>query len=353
MLMRSRGAWIAGGLLALLGLAAAPLGGGPVTHLLAWGAAEELRTVAGDQIRQRQPLGLNTVFGVSGDRLATISQRDVGGHVVAHLMLFDAKTGSLLAERDIDAPVMTAMSPQRLVVLRPHEDALYFVTQDVSARSISDHLTRFELKTGKMSRFEIPADLTNPWPFEFGDLVGVYSPGRGEIAILKDDTLKEVVPPRVRPPAMDTGPPTVAIGLPGVGIARVTLSGKVEIFDPAKAGAPPIRTLELGTPVAEPQAAMLDGKPVLVYAEARQGARSKNALTALVIYDPVAGKAVWRKQLPWLARTFTVSSDATLFRLIPLMGLNLTYYDRKSDAFTKSVALKPRELERLIIIPSD
>ena len=325
-----------------------------VSYLIGRNDVEELRRVVGDQVAQRHRLGLSTVFGVEDDRLATIAQRDEGGRGVQHLTIFDLKTGSIVSERNVEPRLLTWMSgPERVVLPRPREEAVYFVTLEVEGDSVHSALARLDLKKGAVTKFRIPDEVSNARPFDVGDMVGVYSWNHGAIAVLKDGGLKVIAP--AGGTARSVVAPAVVssvLGLPGVGVVRVALSGKAEVFDPGKAAPSPPRALTFDTPVAEPQAATFEGKPVLVYGEAQRGAMRKTVISSLVIYDPVAGKPLWKKKLPWLARTFTVSPDASLFRLIPLTALQLTYYDRKSDSFTKSVSFRPREVENVVIVPS-
>src|SRR5712692_2107786 len=91
---------------------------GRTSYLIGRGQVEELRRVVGDQVRQRYPLGLSTVFGVSAslDSLATIAQRNEAGRGAQHLTVFDLKTGSILTERTVEPRLMTWMSgPERVL----------------------------------------------------------------------------------------------------------------------------------------------------------------------------------------------------------------------------------------------
>ena len=325
-----------------------------VTFLIARGEVEELRMVVGDKVHRRHPLGFNTVFGVSADKLVTISQREEAGRAVQRLTVFDLHTGSVLSERPVEARLMTWLSgPERVVLVPPKEDAAYFAVLEVSGDSVATALARFDLRTGKVGTFRIPEEVPNPRPFEVAGGVGVYSWNHGAMALL-DGVFRTIVTKVERPSTLvDPSARNACLSLPGVGVLRVTFSGKLELFDPAPVEGASPRVLSLGTGVVGPEAATFDGKPVLVFGEAVRGAMGRAAVSALVVYDPIAGKPLWRKTLPWLARAFTVSRDASLFRLMPLTSLELTYYDRKSDSFTKSIALKPREAESVVIVPSD
>jgi hypothetical protein len=325
------------------------------SYLIVHAEVEELRKVVGDKVAEHWPLGVSTVFGVADGKLATISQRNEGGRGVQHLTVLDLATGAVVAEHNVEPRLLTWLSgPEPVVLVRPQENAVYFVTLEVAGDSVWNALDRLDLETGKLSSVKIPPEVANPRPFELQDGVGVCSWNHGAIADLKNGAFKLLAEPgKAARTVVDRDVVSACLSMPGVGIVRVVLSGKLEVFDPAKLDPGPVRTFALGASVASPQAATLDGKPVLVYGEAVNGAMGQRAVTALVIYDPVAGKQLWRKPLPALARSFTVSKDASVFRLVPVASVQLQTYDRRTDAFAKWISLKPRELDTAVLVPTE
>lgn len=334
---------------------AVPPAASTVSYFIGRGEVEELQKVVADQVRDRHPLGVSTLFGEADDKLVTLSQRDDHGRGVWHMVLFDLAGGTRVADYTVDARPLTWLSgPERVVLLRTGENAAYFVTLDVEGTSVWNELARVDLATGKLTRVKIPAEVANPRPFGLRDAVGVYSWNHGSIAVLKDGAFSLVAGRTARTrTVVDAATVSSCLDLAGVGILRLSHSGKGEIFDPAKPGVAAARTLDVGTAVADPQVATFEGRIVVVYGEAVPGAQGTTAIVALAIYDPVAGRQIWRKQLPWRARTFSVDHDSNLFRLLPLADAQLQFYDRKSDSFTKSVKLKPSEAARVVIVRTD